>query len=104
MTTHAIACALQDEELSGTYHLVPRGQTTWFGFAEFIFDTARALGEKLTLEVVEPVPTESYPTPAQRPRNSRLDTSKFQSSFGRSLPPWQEGVASVVAEILGSRK
>ncbi|HTH10008.1 MAG TPA: dTDP-4-dehydrorhamnose reductase, partial [Acidovorax sp.] len=32
--------------------------------------------------------------------NSRLDTRKLQATFGLQLPPWQQGVARMLAEIL----
>ena len=44
--------------------------------------------------------TTPFPTPAQRPHNSRLDTTKLQRTFGLTLPPWQQGVARMLNEIL----
>ena len=49
---------------------------------------------------IAPVPTSAFPTPAQRPLNSRLDTQKLQQAFGLSLPHWQRGVDRLLAEIL----
>jgi dTDP-4-dehydrorhamnose reductase len=49
---------------------------------------------------VAPVATEAYPTAARRPLNSRLDTAKLRETFGLCLPPWQQGVDRVLAEIL----
>jgi len=46
------------------------------------------------------VPTSAFPTPAVRPHNSRLDTSKLRATFGLTLPPWQQGVARMLTEIL----
>ena len=46
------------------------------------------------------VPTSAFPTPAQRPHNSRLDTTKLQATFGLRLPAWQQGVERMLAEIL----
>ena len=51
-------------------------------------------------EQVDPVPTSGFPTPAHRPNNSRLNTDTFQSAFGLHLPPWQQGVDRMLAEIL----
>jgi dTDP-4-dehydrorhamnose reductase len=36
---------------------------------------------------------------AARPANSRLDTHHLRRTFDLHLPPWQEGVRSVVAEL-----
>jgi dTDP-4-dehydrorhamnose reductase len=46
------------------------------------------------------VPTSAFPTPAQRPLNSRLATHKLQKAFGLVLPPWQQGVNRMLAEVL----
>ena len=55
---------------------------------------------KIKATEVAPVPTSAFPTPAMRPHNSRLDTRKLQATFGLQLPPWQQGVARILAEIL----
>jgi dTDP-4-dehydrorhamnose reductase len=39
-----------------------------------------------------------------RPANSRLDTSRLRDAFGLHLPPWQDGVRSVVAELAALRE
>jgi dTDP-4-dehydrorhamnose reductase len=51
---------------------------------------------------VEPVPTASMPAPAQRPLNSRLDTSKLRTAFGIRLPSWKAGVEAAVGELARS--
>ncbi|HSM21084.1 MAG TPA: sugar nucleotide-binding protein, partial [Rubrivivax sp.] len=52
-------------------------------------------------DAIRPVPTSAYPTPAQRPLNSRLATAKLQTTFGLRLPPWQAGVERMLAEATG---
>jgi dTDP-4-dehydrorhamnose reductase len=98
----AIRSALQQPDLSGLYHLVAGGETTWHGYASHVLAQARHLKPDLNLKVNEiaPVPTSAFPTPAQRPRNSRLNTRKLQQAFGVVLPPWQQGVDRLLAEIL----
>lgn len=98
-TAHAICTALRKPEVAGLYHLVASGTTTWFEYAELVFDEARKAGLTLAVENIHPVPTTAYPTPAQRPNNSRLDTSKFQLVFGLTLPAWQTGVQRMLAEL-----
>jgi len=46
------------------------------------------------------VPTSAFPTPAQRPRNSRLNTQKLRQAFGLVLPAWQHGVNRMLVETL----
>jgi dTDP-4-dehydrorhamnose reductase len=102
VTAHAIRQALQKPALSGIYHLVASGETSWHGYANHVITQVRSLRPDLALRVNEiaPVPTASFPTPAQRPRNSRLHTGKLQQAFGLVLPPWQAGVNRLLTEIL----
>jgi dTDP-4-dehydrorhamnose reductase len=102
VTAHAIRQALQQAALSGVYHLVASGETSWHAYARHVIAQARILRPELALKVSEiaPVPTASFPTPAQRPRNSRLHTGKLQQAFGMVLPPWQAGVNRLLTEIL----
>ena len=52
-------------------------------------------------DAIEPVPTSAFPTPARRPANSRLDTARLRDAFDVVLPPWQQGVDRMLAEVLG---
>lgn len=81
----------------GTYHLVAGGQTTWHGFAKHIFSIVANEGSKVPR--VEAILTESYPTPAARPKYSVLDTTEMRRAFGIALPPWQESVAVCVRRL-----
>ena len=102
VTAHAIRSALQKPDLAGIYHLVAAGETTWHGYASHVVAQARQIKPELSLKVTDiaPVPTAAFPTPAQRPLNSRLNTHKLQQAFGVVLPPWQQGVNRMLAEIL----
>ncbi len=104
VTAHAIrkATAKPAADLSGIYHLVASGQTSWHGYASHVIAQARALQPAPALKVGEiaPVPTSAFPTPARRPLNSRLSTRKLQQAFGLVLPPWQQGVDRMLREIL----
>jgi dTDP-4-dehydrorhamnose reductase len=87
--------------LSGTYHVAPQGFTNWHEYAVLLLREAQARGMKLraTPDKVKPIPSSAYPVRATRPRNSRLDTSKLRETFQLALPPWQDGVRAVVAEL-----
>jgi dTDP-4-dehydrorhamnose reductase len=102
ITAHAIRTALQQRGVSGLYHVVAAGETSWYGYACFVLDLARQIGLRLKVapENVCPVPTNAFPLPAQRPKNSRLETRKLQNTFDLSLPPWQTGVARMLTEVL----
>jgi dTDP-4-dehydrorhamnose reductase len=82
----------------GTYHYTAKGQTTWHGFAEAIFDAAEArLGRHPAIEAIT---TREYPTPAKRPVNSVLDCAKIDASFKPPRRDWREGLAEVLDELL----
>jgi dTDP-4-dehydrorhamnose reductase len=104
VSAHAIrqAWATQDAGLSGIYHLVASGETSWHGYASHAIAQARQLKPDAPWKVTEiaPVPTSAFPTPARRPLNSRLNTQRLQTRFGLVLPAWQQGVDRLLAEIL----
>jgi dTDP-4-dehydrorhamnose reductase len=104
VTAHAMRRVQNTQNLSfsGVYHLVASGETTWHGYASHVIEQAKATKPDLPLKVAEvaAVPTSAFPTPATRPLNSRLCTAKLQQAFGLVLPPWQQGVDRMLAEIL----
>lgn len=89
------------ESLLGTYHLVPTGETSWYGLACFLLGEAQKCGVRLRCppENICPVSTDEYPLPAKRPMNSRLDTQKLSSTFNVHLPEWQTDVQRTVQEL-----
>lgn len=101
VTAHAIAQGLDDADIEGLYHLAPAGETSWHGYASFIAECLQKQGIEVqaTPERIKPIPTAKWPTPAQRPLNSRLDTTRLEKAFGLRLPPWQQGVARVLQEL-----
>lgn len=89
------------DAMSGTYHLAAGGATTWHGYAQHVIERARAHGAQLRTapHAVQPIATEAWPTPAARPRNSRLDTQRFETTFGLQLPDWRHHVDRLIAEL-----
>ena len=105
VTAHAIRTVRQHQEVSGLYHLVASGETSWHGYASFVLDFARRAGVPLKAahDAIQPVPTSAFPTPAKRPHNSRLNTEKLQNTFDLHLPHWQAGVERMLTEILDKK-
>ena len=99
----ALRSAIQQPALGGTYHCVAAGETSWHGYARFVIEWARANGQpvRVATDALRPIATSAYPTPARRPLNSRLATSRLQSAFGLRLPPWQAGVERMLREVHG---
>lgn len=102
VTAHAIHQARRDASLAGLYHVAAAGQTTWFAYATHVIEAARRAWPHggLTVEELVPVASSAFPTPARRPHNSRLDSTRFESAFGLVLPDWQQGVDRLLAGIL----
>lgn len=100
-TAHAIRTAFAKPEVAGLYHLIASGTTTWFDYADLVFAEARKHGVELAVTQLNAVTTDEFPTPATRPHNSRLNTTRFQQTFGLVLPQWQDGVKRMLTEILG---
>lgn len=106
VTAHAIRTVQSQParvDLLGLYHLVASGHTHWHEYARFVIEWARKHGlpVRVAPDAVLPITTAEYPTPAQRPLNSRLDTAKVCQAFGLTLPPWQQGVERMLIEISG---
>jgi len=103
LTAHALRHARQRPEVAGTYHAVAQGETSWHGYAKHVVEFARAKGLpiKVAADAIASVPTSTFPTPAKRPHNSRMNTSKLRGTFDFSLPAWQAGVDRMLTEVLG---
>ncbi|ORM53627.1 dTDP-4-dehydrorhamnose reductase [Pantoea conspicua] len=99
-TAHAIRSALNDDNVAGTYHLIAAGETTWHAYASKVIEFAKEQGVELKVQVINPVPTSAFPMAAKRPANSRLNTEKFQHTFGLTLPDWTLGVERMLLETL----
>ena len=108
VTAHVLHRLVQDAsrtDLAGVYHLAAAGETTWHGYARHVLEQAKRIQPSIPIKTtdVAAVASEAFATAARRPGNSRLDTAKLQSAFQLRLPPWQQGVDRVLAEILQAR-
>lgn len=86
----------------GVYHLAASGETSWHEYAQFVIAQAIEAGKpiKATPDRVLPIPASAYATPAKRPQNSRMDTTRIRETFGLTLPHWQQGVGHILQQIL----
>lgn len=105
VTAHVVSAYLKgqvDAGTFGTYHLAAGGSTTWHGYAQWVGQTAQALGASLKVQpdAIAAIGTEDYPLPAPRPANSRMDTSKLKQAFGLELPAWEDDVRRVVRQLI----
>jgi dTDP-4-dehydrorhamnose reductase len=109
MTAQAVSCWLrwntQARDIArGTYHLCAGGECTWYDFACALLERAAAAKLIARVPQVVPIATADYPTRARRPAYSVLDTTRFQTTFGLQLPPWQEGLDQAIAELAAAAR
>jgi len=84
-------------ERAGLYHLSATGQTSWFGFAQAIFDADAAASADGKRPQLIPITTAEYPLPATRPAYGVLSSERLRQTFGVSLPSWQEVLRACLA-------
>lgn len=95
----AVACLqiaeqlVQEPSKSGIYHFSGTPDVSWADFAREIFEQA---GKSVT---VTPIPTTDYPTPAQRPLNSRMDCTATKRVFGIERPDWITGLKTILDDL-----
>ena len=105
VTAHAIRAVLQDNALSGLYHLAAKGETNWYEYAQFVLAIAEKNGCELKVKPADVTAISScdYKTDAKRPENSRLNTDKLQQAFAIHLPHWKVGVERMLDEVLAAQ-
>ena len=74
----------------GIYNFSNEGECSWYDFAKKIFEI-----NKIKIDL-QPIPTASYPTPAQRPKYSVLDKSKIKNTFGVEIMSWEESLNKTI--------
>lgn len=70
----------------GIYHFSNYPETTWYDFAKKIADYTQA---KIKLN---PIPTEKYPTPAQRPKRSTMCLDKIEADYKVEIKYWENSL------------
>jgi dTDP-4-dehydrorhamnose reductase len=89
----------QGQFASGLFNLIASGATSWHGFAKAILEDATRLGLLQRVPQLKPIPSEEYPLPAARPKNSRLAGDRISERFGIALPDWKQGLARCIEEL-----
>lgn len=85
---------------AGVHHFVNAGEATWCELAREIFTLSAAAGGPSA--EVEAIATADYPTPAKRPANSRLSTSKITVNYGIHPRDWRAAVRDIIGELVGT--
>jgi dTDP-4-dehydrorhamnose reductase len=82
-----------DPSVSGIYHFAGAPDASWADFARSIF-------EKSGLAcAVTGIASVDYPTPAQRPLNSRMDCTATARVFGIARPDWRSSLDDILMQL-----
>jgi dTDP-4-dehydrorhamnose reductase len=86
----------------GTYHVTSDGETNWQQYASLIASELIKLNVKIKCgpDKIRPILTSEYPTAAERPLNSRLNTDKIKKTFVLELPHWESEVKKALREVI----
>ena len=70
----------------GLYHFSNEGETSWFDFANIIF-------QQHNIDIkIKPIPSASYPSPVKRAAYSVLDKSKIKKILKINIDPWEKSL------------
>ena len=83
---------LIDSEARGIYHFSNEGVCSWYDFAYAVIENMRRKGHPIKLKRLNPIRTEDYPLPAERPAYSVLDKGKYKKLTSKNIPHWSEGL------------
>jgi dTDP-4-dehydrorhamnose reductase len=97
---------LSQDASCGIYHIVPEGETSWYGLATFAIRQAKDLGVSLKVDSAnfQAIPATEYPLPAPRPYNSRMSNQKLKDALRLSIfPDWEDQVREYVKKIVSKQ-
>jgi dTDP-4-dehydrorhamnose reductase len=83
----------------GIYHWTDGGSCSWHEFAVAILKEASQLGLVEKDVIIEAITTDEYPTAAQRPAYSVLDSGETTALLGKAQLPWRTQLHSMLAEL-----
>jgi dTDP-4-dehydrorhamnose reductase len=94
--------ASRNPEQRGVLHMTAAGDASWAEFAEAIFSASAESGGPSAR--VRHIRSAEYPTPAKRPANSQLDSTKLARVYGIRLPEWRSSLKGVVRRLVQARE
>lgn len=75
----------------GIYHYCNEGAVSWYDFTKAIHRLAG-----ITTCDVQPCLSHEFPAKAHRPAYSVLDKAKFKTTFGTTIPYWEESLEELI--------
>jgi dTDP-4-dehydrorhamnose reductase len=101
-TTLILSHVINNPSLNGLYHLTAAGETSWYHLASYVLEklTKAGVSFRASSRQVTPITTEEYPSPAKRPKNSRLNNDKIEKTFGLQLPDWRVYLDQTLSKLI----
>jgi dTDP-4-dehydrorhamnose reductase len=101
----AIIHKLQEQkhiDIYGTYHVASDNETNWYLYASKILDVLESFKVQLKLKKnnIYPIASSQYPQDAKRPKNSRMNTTKFKNTFMVEFPSWENEVKDTIVQLI----
>lgn len=90
---------LDSDALWGVYNFCNYPDVSWYNFAEKIVECIRIKNNKSY--TVLPIPSHEYDAVARRPKNSKLNCSKYMSVFEINQACWIPEIEPLVDKLLG---
>lgn len=84
ITLKCIPKIILNNQLSGLYHLTPKGRTNWYEFASLIIENTPNFNNTIIL----PIQAKDYPSKTIRPQNSLLSSEKLAKHFDLQIEDW----------------
>ena len=75
------------------YHYSNEGNISWYDFARRIIELAGISCD------INPVSTDAYPTPAQRPKKNILNNKKIVQKFALKIVDWKTSLGLMLKEV-----
>jgi dTDP-4-dehydrorhamnose reductase len=88
----------------GIYHWTDAGDISWWDFAKAIQEEGVSKGLLADTIPIVPIQTSEYPTPAQRPAYSVLDTTKLENLVEQGATPWRDNLNQMFEEFRSNER
>ena len=88
-----------EKNSSGIMHWTGAGVASWYDFAQAIMEEGIALGLLERPVFINPLRTDQYPTPAERPPYSVLETTVTRAELELTPIHWREELRAMLREL-----
>jgi len=91
--------ALIKADATGVYQFTNEGIASWYDFAVEIVAGAKETGLPVKAEIIRPIPTEDFPTPAKRPAYSVMSKARIRAMLDYPIPHWRESLHVMLKQL-----